>query len=40
MTMRNAMNQSAEKTSWIIAAPRTGMLAAVYALGCDPPEHG
>jgi hypothetical protein len=35
--MSNVTNQSAEKTSWIIAAPRIDMLPVVYALGCDPP---
>jgi hypothetical protein len=38
--MSNVMNQAAEKTSCIIAAPEAGMLPAVYALGCDPLDHG
>jgi hypothetical protein len=34
--MSTVMNQSAPRTTWIIAAPRTGMLPVLYALVCDP----
>src|SRR6478736_8340374 len=34
--MINAMNQSAPRISWVIAAPEIGMPPAVYALSRDP----
>src|SRR5579872_7145644 len=33
--MNNAMNQSDPRTSWVIGAPRIGMLRPAYAAVCD-----